>query len=315
MDLKTLNRTLQFEFLNKHYLAVSKAENATAALKKVPSYQKLCALERELVFEVAKNKFNKKTNKELEQNLKLVREQKQAILEKLGIKKSDLAPKFECKICNDTGFAMGVMCECFKKRRNEELLKLSGLNLAKDTCFENFDTSICKDKKHADALEKLKSLLENWANNYPAIKKQNILISGTTGVGKTHICECLANKLAEKNYSICFVSAFDLNNMFLKYHTSFDQSKSSHLSPLIDSEFLFIDDLGTEPVLKNVTQNYLYLILSERERHKKPVIITTNLLPENILDRYGERIYSRLANKRLGFMVHIGGNDLRLGKD
>ena len=106
-----------------------------------------------------------------------------------------------------------------------------------------------------------------------------------------------------------------MNNMFLKYHTSFDANKHIHISPLLDSEFLFIDDLGTEPILKNVTQNYLYLILSERERHNKPTIITTNLMPENILDRYGERIYSRIANKSSSLLVHLTGKDLRLNKN
>ncbi len=218
------------------------------------------------------------------------------------------------KKCNDTGFVTNGMCECYKKRRNEELLKQSGLTLSKNTSFENFDTKICTNKKQAELLEKLKNILQTFAENYPNIKKRNILISGTTGVGKTYLSECLANKLSEKNYSVCFVTAFDLNNMLLKYHTSFDANKHTNIAPLLDSDFLFIDDLGTEPILKNVTLNYLYLILSERDRHQKPIIITTNLLPENILDRYGERNYSRLSNKQTSLVVHLDGDDLRLKK-
>lgn len=315
MNIKELNKKLQYEFMSKHYKATKKAEQVRDQLLSVPAYQKLCSLEKELVFEVAKNKFLKTSNKELEQNLKQVRDEKQKLLSKLGIKKSDLEPKFECKKCSDLGFAGDQMCECFVARRNEELLKESGYNLSSMATFEKFDTKICSDPKQAAALEKLKTKLETWADCYPNIKKKNLVLSGTAGVGKTYLCECLANKLVQKKYSVCFVSAFDMNNMFLKYHTSFDANKTAQISPLLDSDFLFIDDLGTEPVLKNVTQNYLYLILSERERHSRPVIISTNLLPENILDRYGERIYSRIANKQTGAIFHLEGKDLRISQN
>ncbi len=97
MDLKELNKKLQFEFLNKHYLATKKAEQTNDSLKKIPSYQKLLDLEKELIFLVAKNKFEKKVDKSIEENLKKVRVQKQKILNKLGIKNSDLLPAFECK--------------------------------------------------------------------------------------------------------------------------------------------------------------------------------------------------------------------------
>lgn len=314
MDIKELNKKLQFEFSNKHYLKVKQSQQVVDRLNSVPAYQKLCALEKDLVFEVASPKTDKKTKTEFEKNLKLLRQQKQNLLKKLGIKESDLVPKFDCTLCNDTGFVGSEKCQCFIKRRNEELLKMGGLDTKKDVTFEKFDTKICKDETQAKNLEKLKNLLQKWATDYPNIKKRNITLSGTVGVGKTYLSECLANQLSARGFSVCFVSAFDMNNMFLKYHTTFDQSKQAQLSPLIDSEFLFIDDLGTEPLLNNVTQNYLYLVLSERERHLKPVIITTNLSPNNILDRYGERIYSRITSKISGTILHLDGLDLRVNK-
>lgn len=312
MDIKELNKKLQFEFMSKHYKATKKVEQIKDSLSKIPAYQKICSLERQLVFDVAKNQFDKKTNSELKKNLKLIREQKQKLLAKLKVKTADLEPKFECQKCQDLGFIGSEMCDCFKARLNEELLKQSGFNISSMASFETFDTKICSNKKQAENLNKLKDILCNWAESYPNIKKKNLTLCGTAGVGKTYLSECLANKLVSKNYSVCFVSAFDMNNMFLKYHTCFDSNKNIHISPLLHSKFLFIDDLGTEPIMKNVTLNYLYLILSERERHDLPVIITTNLTPSNILDRYGERIYSRIANKHFGAFFHLEGDDLRL---
>ena len=105
-----------------------------------------------------------------------------------------------------------------------------------------------------------------------------------------------------------------MNNMMLKFHTTFGADKQAQLVPLLESDFLFIDDLGTEPIINNVTLNYLFLVLAERDRFEKPVIITTNLSPENILDRYGERIYSRLSSKLTSANFYIEGKDLRLQK-
>ena len=124
----------------------------------------------------------------------------------------------------------------------------------------------------------------------------------------------MANKFLADDRSVCFVSAFDLNESFLKYHTSFDKTKYLWIEPFIESDILFIDDLGTEPLLNNVTRNYLYLVLSERERFLRPVVITTNLLPSDLMSRYDERIFSRLGNNKYSYMWFIDGDDLRISK-
>ena len=74
---------------------------------------------------------------------------------------------------------------------------------------------------------------------------------------------------------------------------------------------MVIDDLGAEPIYKNVTLEYLLLILSERLAKNMPYIITTNLSQEQILDRYGDRILSRLNDKKHGVNIEIKGEDLR----
>ena len=314
MNFRDLDKQLQKEFAQKKLKAEWISSKHKARLNKSASWQKLDGLERELVFEFAKAKADKKPHTELAESLKIVRGEKQKLLKIAKLSPADLEPKYECKTCNDVGFVNGKMCSCYKKRRNQEIIKMCGLDISTDKTFDAFKTDICKNEKHATTLSKLKSKLAEWAEKYPKVKKQNILIAGTPGGGKTYISECLANEMLKKNYSVCFLSAFDMNNMFLKYHTTFDSTKNSWLEPLVECDMLFIDDLGTEPVMKNVTLNYFFLLLSERERFKRPIIITTNLLPENILDRYGERIYSRLNNKLSSLVLYVEGDDLRLSK-
>ena len=311
MDFKDINKQLQDEFAKKklraEYIAIQNKKYANS----VPAYAKLSVLEKELMFELARCKVNKQPTAELSESLKTTRVEKAKILKALKLTEADLLPKYECTKCNDTGFVRSTMCECYQKRRNEKIIKRCGLDLNKDATFENFNTDICANEKHARELLSVKNKLVEWAEKFPNVKKKNILIYGSTGVGKTYITQCLANEMLKQKCSVCFVSAFDMNNMFLKYHTTFDITKSSYIEPLIQSDILFIDDLGTEQIMKNVTLNYLYNVLSERERFGRATIITTNFDMDNIRARYDERIHSRLSNKRICFGVKIDGDDLR----
>ena len=311
MNYQELNKKLQNEFARKRIFAEQKAEKNRDKLKKIPAFAALLKLESSIVFELAKAKDAGKKTTELANVLKETREEKLKFLKKLKMTPADLLPKYECDNCHDTGIFGNRVCACFKRRRNAELVKACGIDASKLASFDKFDTKICTDKAQAENLEKLKTLMEKWANTYPDVKKKNFVLTGKVGVGKTFITECLAKHMIEKEYSVCFVSAFDMNNMILSYHTTFDASKESHLIPLVESDFLFIDDLGTEPLINNVTLNYLFLVLSERERFSRPVIITTNLEPADILDRYGERIYSRITSKKTSQIFRLDGKDLR----
>ena len=314
MDLKSIDKKLMKEFQIKKLKAEMLAEKNRKRAFLVPAFSKLDALEKQMVFEVSKLKASGKKDAELEKTLKQAQSEKQKILKALKLSEKNLTAKYECKTCSDSGFVNGQMCDCYKKRRNAEIVKACGLNPDELVTFEKFNTDIIKNKTQAETLSKLKNKLQTWAESYPNIKKQNIVLSGKTGVGKTFISECLASEMIKKGYSVCFVSAFEMNNMMLRYHTTFGANKHAELVPLLESDFLFVDDLGTEPIINNVTLNYLFLVLSERERFGRPVIITTNLSPENILDRYNERVYSRITNKIKCAIFNIDGNDLRVQK-
>ena len=43
----------------------------------------------------------------------------------------------------------------------------------------------------------------------------------------------------------------------------------------------------------------------------EPITITSNFSMEKIISKYGERIYSRLVNKKQGYLLNIDGDDLR----
>ena len=67
-------------------------------------------------------------------------------------------------------------------------------------------------------------------------------------------------------------------------------------------------------MIRNVTKEYLYLIINERLMNHLPTIITTNLTPIDILNTYDERIYSRLMSKKTSVSISLDGEDLRIKK-
>ena len=84
------------------------------------------------------------------------------------------------------------------------------------------------------------------------------------------------------------------------------------LDEFFDCDLLVLDDLGTEPMLKNVTVECLMILIGEREKNSKHTIFTTNLDQKQILIRYGERVLSRLLNKSNSLFKTMEGKDKRI---
>lgn len=215
-------------------------------------------------------------------------------------------PAPRCKRCNDTGRTGGKFCDCAVTLALQNQSGEIGIPLHK---FEEVDFSVYGDR--AAEQKKMFAYAEKICSAYPANKKRCIVISGLTGNGKTYLAGCAAQKILERGMSVLALTAFAANNWFLKYHTCFDEQKASYLDPMLDCSLLIIDDLGTESILKNVTVEYLYQIINERNTAGKLTFITTNLTPDKILSRYGERIYSRLYDKALSLGIFLNAPDLR----
>ena len=314
MDRNQLLIKCQQEIAISRINAQNQAIRNLMAARKNAKFVELDMKEHELSFEIGKMRAFGESVKEKQEELEKIKKSKNAILLSMGLESHDLAPDYSCKKCNDTGYMNGQMCRCLKEKLSKEILNESGMAQLELQPFASFSTEIAKDEKHKSQLLKIKNIFEEIANKFPNTKYKTIILSGKTGVGKTFLASCLAKEMLDKGHLVSFISAFAMNNLFLSYHTSFGAEKSGYLDTVLDPDVLVIDDLGTEPILKNVTLEYFYLVLSERSRLGKLTVITTNLAFDGIIDRYHERIFSRLVNKRESLLMHIDGQDLRLNK-
>lgn len=301
MDIIELKRQVKDKIRLREQQSVQEAEYNKRLVNKNLDYKNLQSQIDGLTIDLAKALVKGLDASEIEKKIALATKKQEQILKKLNFEPSDLIPRFSCEKCNDTGYVGRSECTCFKKLLTEALAENCGFDLTNIT----FETCTKVDKK-------ILSVVQKFCNKYDNRKYCNILLSGNVGTGKSYLCQAMANFFIQKELYTLFASAYQLNNDLLKYHTTFDENKASYIDKYIDCDVLFIDDLGIEPILKNVTKEYLLIIINERMRENKLTIISTNLSPESIMDRYEERIYSRLLQKDKSLPILFEGKDNRL---
>ena len=106
------------------------------------------------------------------------------------------------------------------------------------------------------------------------------------------------------------VTAFRMFEAMRRQHVGSDENYDG-FSALIEVPLLLIDDLGTEPMMRNITVEYLFTLLNERMANKRHTVVATNLTPMQIQERYGERVASRLLDSSAGVTARFQGKDLR----
>ena len=226
-------------------------------------------------------------------------EEKQALLTKHGFSKDALEEKFLCERCKDTGVSPdGRRCECYGRYLLEEHIKDSCLPVPCGT-FETFDAKIFNTDKGAEKVSQqqymlgLKDRCEKYASETKTSVVKNLILMGNAGTGKSFLAQAVISRVLQSGELALYVSANQLFSAFYSHRLG----ETVDLESYYDVPFLAIDDLGTEIMTKNVTIEYFYNLINERELRGKATVIATNLTPEGFVARYGDRIYSRLFSK------------------
>lgn len=240
-----------------------------------------------------------------ERNLCLQEARRQKLLS-YSIPEDYDTPVFSCPVCSDTGYDGKTFCSCVIKMCAVDAYLSSGLGKALlDQTFENFSLKYYGGKSRDDMSDVLDTCLD-YANNFGT--GANLLLTGGTGLGKTHLSSAIAQKVIDKGYTVIYESAQTVFDAFesVRFGRGNDDT-----SKYLTCDLLIIDDLGTE-FSTQYTAAVLYQLLNQRLVNGKSVVLSTNLGGKELLKRYGERIYSRLLGS---FDTCVfSGNDVRLIK-
>lgn len=234
---------------------------------------------------------------DLRASLRSLSSMKEQLLTGAGYPADYLAPVYDCPDCRDTGYIDGAKCHCFKQAVIDMLYEQSGIRDMLEK--ENFST-LSYDYYQGEDLERfLKTVnaCRNFINSFDS-DYQNLFFYGTVGTGKSFLSGCIAKELIESGHSVIYFSAAGLFETISR--NMFDyKNKDDVLSfngDLRDCDLLIIDDLGTE-YHKAAAPSVLFSLLNQRHLNKKSTVISTNLSLEDLLNRYSDRVFSRITNQ------------------
>lgn len=233
------------------------------------------------------------------------------LLIRYGYGEDYLKTKYECDICDDTGFDGLKMCKCMRHALTMAGIESSGIGaLYKTQRFENFDMSFYNTSP--DVSRRMSGILAaciNYAENFADNNNESLLLMGATGLGKTHLTTSMAYVIIDKGYDVVYDSA---QNIFSAYEAKrFDKNMSVDTDKFMACDLLIMDDLGTE--MNNAfTVSCLYNIINTRLVAGKATIINTNLSLADINKKYTDRIGSRIMGE---YNIHqFLGSDIRMQK-
>ena len=190
----------------------------------------------------------------------------------------------------------------------ERLYSLSRLDELKGLTFNTFQARGRKGlgEMQSTSLE----MAFNQAQHYSRSLKGWLLLQGGYGAGKTHLAAAIANFAVEMGVPTLFLTVPDLLDMLRFSYDSSDTTFEERFNEIRNASLLVLDDFGTQ----NATgwaQEKLFQILNYRYINKLPLVVTTNLL----LDEIEARIRSRLADPELVTTCRIIAPDYRRPMD
>lgn len=239
-----------------------------------------------------------------EENLRL-QEEKRQLLAQLGLPEDCLEEKPACALCGDTGYRGGQVCRCLRNYYAQEQQKeLSRMLDLGSQSFDSFSLDWYSDSYDAAAgmpprahMETVYEICAEFAHSFGR-RPGNLLLFGAPGLGKTHLSAAIARETSGKGFSVVYDTAGHVFQRFesQKFGREEGDGASSDVDRVLNCDLLILDDLGTEMTTAFV-QSALYQIVNTRLMEKRSTIISTNLSPEKLAQRYTPQIASRIEGE------------------
>lgn len=254
----------------------------------------------------------------LREEQKTLRVRRKMLLLENGYPEDELALRYQCPDCRDTGAIGTHPCACYNRRLVELAYQSSNLSgLLKQQEFAQFDLSLYPDEpapgyaiSPRQNMREIYQICKRFADRFDRADR-GLLFTGRPGVGKTFLSTCIARVVIQQGYSVIYETAYRIFSLLDEY--KFKKSADAELlkvqiERLYDCDLLIIDDLGAE-FKTTYTSAALFDVLNTRMIAGKKCIINTNLTLEELKQEYSERVISRIIGN-YDILLFLG-QDLR----
>ena len=243
-----------------------------------------------------------------------------SLLGQLGLPGDYLTDKPLCPKCGDTGYDGSATCSCVRERY-ARLLKeqLSTVLPIQDQNFSRFNMNYYSTRPDARLglsprenmeynLDECKAYAANFGKDSP-----NLLLYGSTGLGKTFLSTCIAEAVSARGFSVAYDTAINIVAAYetIKFGNGDGEAAAERAARYERADLLIIDDMGTE-MGTAFTVSALYNLINNRLMAKRPMIVNTNLMPEALSEKYSPAVASRLLGEFMA--LRFFGDDIRLLK-
>jgi DNA replication protein DnaC len=261
-------------------------------------------------------KENAEKAKSMIEKLKM---EKAYLMTESNIPQDYMEKKYDCKTCKDMGYLdNGEKCNCLRQALVSRAYKMSNLqNVLREENFQHFRIDIFKDEPFENEImtprenmTDIVGIAEGFISNFDENNGDNLLFYGTTGLGKTFLCNCISKSLLDKDKIVIYQTAFTILEILERRRFGKGNKEISdyQYDLLFEADLLVIDDLGTE-VTNTFTNAEIFNIVNTRLIAGKKTLISTNLTPKEISEIYTDRIFSRILDKFIPLKFY--GKDLR----
>lgn len=190
----------------------------------------------------------------------------------------------DCKQAKDYWNEIDLKEEKQKKRKQfEQMIRQFYIQnyISKQIQDYQFDNFIITETNKKE-VEIAKDFIEKCINKN---QKNGLIITGKSGVGKTHLATAFLNKLTEKDMLVLMGRLILLLDVIKDTFKDFSSREKDIIELYSKVDMLIIDDLGTERISSWALEK-LYTIIENRNENKLPIIVTTRFNKETLLDRF-----------------------------
>ncbi|MBT9617154.1 ATP-binding protein [Mediterraneibacter faecis] len=219
----------------------------------------------------------------------------------------------------DKTHVVRCVCKCEskeleeKKRQEEYEEQMRRINRLKEaSMMDKKYREVTFDKYEVrEENKKVFEMAKKYADRFQDMYKKNqgLLLYGPVGTGKSFTAACIGNYLLNNAKPVIMTSFVKILQDIWE-----NDREAEYITILNSASLLIIDDLGTERETDYALEK-VYNIIDSRVRANKPMIITSNLELNDMMeceDIRKKRIYDRILE--CCYPMYVGGKSFRMMK-